>query len=83
MFKFLLIIFLIGFIIYKSWQLLFRIFFGRLQKEYQQSANRQSENNSYRPKDGNVHIKYDPKKKSSNKNDSTDKGDYIDYEEVK
>lgn len=79
MFKFLVIVFLIGFLLTKVLGLFFRVLAGGStsrpnQRGYQQQYQ------SGRSKDGNVNIDYVPNGSKAPKNFKG--GEYVDYEEI-
>ena len=82
MLKFLIIIFLAGYIFYKVGGLLFRSLFGTLNNGQYSRGNFQGRtSNNTKPKDGNVNIDYIPDDQKNRKN--FDGGEYVDYEDVK
>ncbi len=84
MLKFLLILFLIGYIFFKLSGYLFRLLFYKAyqQQQFQRSAGRQ-QNTGYaqRPADGNVKIDHVPQSSKKEQKDFKG-GEYVDYEEV-
>lgn len=89
MLKFLLILFLVGYVFYKVSGFLFRmLFYKAYQQQSQQSARAggqrtQAQGYAKRPADGNVQIDHipPPNDKSKSKADFNG-GDYVEYEEV-
>jgi hypothetical protein len=70
MFKFLLIVSIIFYLIYKIGTLFFRA-----------GAASQNQRNYYRPPNSNVNV--DPAQKTTKKTATSKGGEYIDYEEIK
>ena len=82
MLKFLIIIFLVGYIFYKVGGVLFRALTGTLGGDQYSRGNFQGRpNQNPRPKGGNVNIDYVPKDKKDRKD--FDGGEYVDYEELR
>lgn len=87
MLKFLLILFLIGYIFFKLSGFLFRTIFFKAyqQQQAQRAAGQRSQTQGYarRPADGNVQIDHVPQadRKAKSKSEFNG-GDYVDYEEV-
>ena len=87
MLKFLLILFLIGYIIFKLSGFLFRTLFYKAyqQQQAQRAAGQRSQAQGYArsPADGNVQIDHVPQSNSKDKSKPEfNGGDYVDYEEV-
>jgi hypothetical protein len=86
MLKFLIIMALVIYLIYKVMQFFFKIFIlgATGQEAYKKQYQRQQSNHQHKPKDGNVSIDYVPQdqRKKGNPSDFGG-GDYVDYEEVK
>lgn len=85
MFKFLLLLFLIIYIIAKLGGFLLRTFFSGFssQARHQNYHSAQGQRTQQRPKDGNVIIAFDPKEKGNTKDGGNFKGgDYVNYEEI-
>lgn len=85
MLRILLIIFLVGYVIYKISNFFFKVMYFSAAKQQAAQQEQNQSNNTYarRPADGNVNIDYipnEPKPRNSTKNSE---GDYVDYEEVK
>lgn len=82
MFKFLLIIFLISYVVYKLGGMLMRVFFAKAFQH--QHAYNQQQHQAHRRKStsGNVHIDYVPDDKSKSEGHMKG-GEYVDYEDVK
>jgi len=79
MIKFLLIVFLVSYLLYKVGGFLFRMFFISLTQQQRTSANQKQTKTS---RNGNVDIQFaNDQKKRSNK--GFEGGEYVDYEEVK
>jgi len=78
MFKFLLIVVLISYLIYKVGGFLFKMFFMSLYQQQRQSNQRQTETK----KEGNVNIEY-PSKDSKSNSKGFEGGEYVDYEEIR
>ncbi len=78
MLKFLLIVILIFYVLYRIGGFFFRMLIINAQQRTQQNQNTSYQS---RGKDGNIHIDYVPKQTKS-KSDFKG-GDYVDYEEVK
>jgi hypothetical protein len=74
MFRVLLIIFLIGYILFKAWSFFFRMLGYGAQRQYQAHQRTNS---------GNVNVEFDSKKDKKRKTGGFNGGEYIDYEEVK
>lgn len=85
MLKFLLIVFLIGFIFFKLLGLFFKVLLGGSATE--KSGHRAYQNQQYqstKSTDGNVNIDYVPNGNESKKSSKTfTGGEYVDYEEIK
>ena len=88
MIKFLLIVFIIGYLLYRVLGFVFKLLLGvsgssQNQRHFNQQHHKRSE---YKPKskpaDGNVNIDYVPDKQKK-KGRYTNNGEYIDYEEIK
>ncbi|WKK87051.1 DUF4834 domain-containing protein [Marivirga arenosa] len=80
MFKFLLILFLIGYLFFKIGGFIFRLFLGRTAKAAQQRQYQQN-NKGRTTKDG-VHIDHIPNQKGKRSGGNFKGGEYVDYEEV-
>lgn len=80
MFKFLLIIFLISYVLYKVGGFFFRMLFMNLTQQQSQRGNARQQQK--RPADGNVSIDYVPEEKSK-KRAGMKGGEYVDFEDVK
>ncbi len=80
MFKFLLIIGLIFYVIYRVAGFFFKMVFLSAQQRSQGGSHAERQSQS-RPKSGNINIDYVPQDKK-HKNDFKG-GDYVDFEEVK
>ena len=74
MFRVLLIIFFIGYILFKLWGFFFRMLGYGAQKQYQAHQ---------RPSGGDVNVEFDPRTGKKRKSNGFNGGEYIDYEEVK
>lgn len=82
MLKFLIIIFLVGYVFYKVGGVLFRALTGTLGGGQYSRENFQGRSNqNAKPKGGNVNIDYVPKDQQNKKD--FDGGEYVDYEELK
>lgn len=80
MLKFLLIIFLISYIIYKVGGFFFKMLFLKAtQQQYQRNTQTHQ---SRKAPGGNVNIDYVPENRKSKK-DGFSGGDYVEYEDVK
>lgn len=87
MLKFLLILFLIGYVVFKLVGFLFRVFFvgyyhQQAQQSQKQSTSGAASGYARKPADGNVQIDYVPEKQDR-KPQTFKGGEYVDYEEVK
>lgn len=85
MLKFLLILFLVGYVLYKVMGFAFKVLFynaSRAQGTQQKQTQYNSQHYAKKPADGNLNIDYVPKNASKDKNDFQG-GEYVDYEEVK
>ncbi|WKK82227.2 DUF4834 domain-containing protein [Marivirga arenosa] len=80
MFKFLLILFLIGYLFFKIGGFIFRLFLGRTAKAAQERQYQQN-NKGRTTKDG-VHIDHIPNQKGKRSGGNFKGGEYVDYEEV-
>ena len=80
MFKFLLILFLIGYLFFKIAGFIFRIFLGRTAKAAQDRQYQQN-SRSKTTKDG-IHINNVPDEKGKRSGGNFKGGEYVDYEEV-
>lgn len=86
MLKFLLILFLVIYVIYKVGGLMMRIFLTGMIKQQQQTfhANQQRAAQFRRPADGKIHVDFVPENSDSRKGKkSKPDEDYVDFEEVK
>lgn len=87
MLKFLIIMTLVIYLIYKVVQFLFKVFIlgATGQDTYRrQQYQRQQQNHRTTPRDGNVSIDFTPKDQSKKgQTDGYRGGEYVDYEEVK
>jgi hypothetical protein len=86
MLKFLIIMALVIYLIYRVMQFFFKIFIlgATGQETFKKQYQRKQPTHQHKPKDGNVSIDYVPQ--SQNKKGSPSNyggGDYVDYEEVK
>lgn len=84
MLKFLIIVFLVGFLLFKLLGLFFRILIGRSATD--RSGSRTYQNQQYqsgRSHDGNVNIDYVPGNGSKKEPKTFKGGEYVDYEEIK
>ncbi len=87
MLKFLLILFLIGYIFFKVSGFLFKTLFYKAyqQQQAQRTAGQDTQTNGYarKPADGNVQIDHVPQSSAKAKSKTKfNHGDYVDYEEV-
>jgi uncharacterized protein YxeA len=83
MLKFLLILILVIYLLYKVGGFLFKIMFLG-SPNYQQRSQNGYERNHRKAQDGNLNIDYVPKKERGEKTGKGFKGgDYVDFEEVK
>ncbi len=80
MFKFLLILFLIGYLFFKIGGFLFRLFLGRTAKAAQERQTKQN-NRGRTTKDG-IHIDHVPNEKGKRTGGNFKGGEYVDYEDV-
>jgi flagellar basal body-associated protein FliL len=78
MIKFLLIIFLIGYLVFKVGGFVFRMFFLSLSKQQRQPSQRQTKT----AKGENVNIEY-PTHESKTNSKGFEGGEYVDFEELK
>lgn len=85
MFRILLIIFLVGYVIYKISNFFFKVMYFSAAKQQAAQQEQSQSNNGYarRPADGNVNIDYVPKEEKPKNTNKGNIGDYVDYEEVK
>lgn len=82
MLKFLLILILVFYLIFRVGGFLFRVFFlGALQSR-QQNQSQQKQQSHRKAPNSNLNIDYIPGEKKEQSNDFRG-GDYVDYEEVK
>ena len=82
MLKFLIIIFLVGYVLYKAGSVIFRVLSGNLNNGQYSRGNFQGQGN--RPphnRKGDINIDYVPDDKKNKKD--FDGGEYVDYEELK
>lgn len=84
MLKFLLILFIIFYVIYKASGFLMKSVFRSVQNQHRaQYQNQQSANHSHKKApNSNLNIEYVPKDGKEH-NSNFEGGDYVDYEEVK
>lgn len=82
MLKFLLIIFLISYLVYKVGGFLVRMLFINATQQHYQRSNGNPNPQSKKPRNGNVNIDFMPEDGKKKKADFKG-GDYVDYEEVK
>ena len=86
MLKFLLILFLIGYVLFKFSGFIVKFLFANAYKQQQQFQRNQRSNttgHSKRPADGNVNIDYVPKgSEKPGSKPGFKGGEYVDYEEV-
>lgn len=80
MFKFLLILFLIGYLFFKIGGFLFRLFLGRTAKAAQERQYKQ--NNKGRTTKEGLNIDHVPNQKRKRTGGNFKGGEYVDYEEV-
>lgn len=80
MFKFLLILFLIGYLFFKIGGFLFRLFLGRTAKAAQERQYQQN-NSGRKTKDG-INIDHVPNQKNKRDGGNFKGGEYVDYEDV-
>lgn len=80
MLKFLLVTILILYLMYKVGFFLLKTVFRHLSGE---NADEYRNQQKRKPRDGNVHIDYIPKKGKSKRKKGATAGDYVDYEEIK
>lgn len=80
MFKFLLILFLIGYLFFKIGGFLFRLFLGRTAKAAQERQYKQN-NKGRTTKDG-INIDHIPNQKGKRTGGNFKGGEYVDYEEL-
>ncbi|MGM0580640.1 MAG: DUF4834 domain-containing protein [Bacteroidota bacterium] len=80
MFKFLLILFLIGYLIFKIGGFLFRLFLGRTAKAAQEKQYKQ--NNKRRTTKDGINIDHVPDQKGKRTGGNFKGGEYVDYEEM-
>lgn len=88
MLKFLIILFVIGYLFYKVGGFFFRVlsgFGGADQQSYQQHRRQEQYNQQKKkPSGGNVNIDYMPDSQKKNRSSKNFKGgEYVDYEEIK
>ena len=80
MFKFLIILFLIGYLFFKIGGFLFRLFLGRTAKAAQERQYQQ--NNKGRKTKNGIHIDHIPNQKGKRTGGNFKGGEYVDYEDV-
>lgn len=80
MFKFLLILFLIGYLFFKIGGFLFRLFLGRTAKAAQERQYKQN-NKGKTTKEG-LNIDHVPNQKGKRTGGNFKGGEYVDYEEL-
>jgi hypothetical protein len=80
MFKFLLILFLIGYLFFKIGGFLFRLFLGRTAKATQERQYKQ--NNKGRTTKEGLNIDHVPNQKGKRTGGNFKGGEYVDYEEL-
>ncbi|MBK6266761.1 DUF4834 family protein [Marivirga sp. S37H4] len=85
MLKFLLILFLIGYIFFKVGGFLFRIFLGRLgaKAAAQSGRSNSSQNRQQRKTADGINIEFVPEDKNKRTAKNFKGGEYVDYEELK
>jgi len=84
MLKFLLILVLIFYLIYRIGGFLFRMLFIGAQKQQQQYQNQSQQQSHRKAPNSNLNIDYAPGSKQEDKKGGDFKGgEYVDYEEVK
>ncbi|MBL6449670.1 DUF4834 family protein [Fulvivirga sp. 29W222] len=84
MLKFLIIVFLVGFLFFKLLGLFFRVLVGRSAADRSGSRTYQSQQyQSGRSNEGNVNIDYVPNNGSKKSSKPFKGGEYVDYEEIK
>lgn len=80
MLKFLFIVLIIGYVLFKGLGLIMKAMFGVAQR-----SNAQNFNGDYRTRQstsGNVDVNYDPRVKSKKDKTTFKGGEYVDFEEV-
>lgn len=84
MLKFLIIVLLVGFLIFKVLGLFFRVLLGGSATERNNGRNyrNQQYQSSGKHKDGNINIDYVPGNGQAKKPKNFKGGEYVDYEEV-
>lgn len=85
MFKFLLILFIIGYVLMKVGGFFFRIFLGGLgtKAAYQQSQRNNQQSQQRKTTADGVSIEYVPNEKNERSAKNYKGGEYVDYEEIK
>jgi hypothetical protein len=85
MLRILLIIFLVGYVLYKISNFFFKVMYASAAKHQADQQEQGESNNGYakRPADGNVNIDFVPKGDKIKNTSKGREGDYVDYEEVK
>jgi len=83
MLKFLLIIFLVGYVVFRLGGFIMKILYSGFDQQRQGNFNSQSQQKAYKKKapGSNLNIDHVPNEKRDGKN--YDDGEYVDYEEVK
>ena len=82
MLKFLLILFLVGYVVFRTGGVIFRLLFSGLNQSRPGNFNSQSYQREKKKAPGsNLNIDHIPKNKQRRKGD--DSGEYVDFEEVK
>ncbi|MFY0689815.1 MAG: DUF4834 family protein [Cyclobacteriaceae bacterium] len=84
MLKFLLILFVLGWLIYKVFGFLFKIFFiGASAAQHQKRTQQSRQSHARKAPDSNLNIDYVPGSEKKKGDKGFDGGDYVDYEELK
>ena len=85
MLKFLIIVVLVSYLLFKVIQFLFKVLIigAGGQEAYRRQQGYQQQQNSTRQKRGDISIDYVPKDGKKNSSSNYDGGEYVDYEEVK
>ena len=79
MIKFLLIVFILGYVFFKGLGFFFRVILGGSAV----NRNTNETHNQRQPNGGNVKVDYAPKDGSKNSKSDFKGGEYVDFEEVK
>lgn len=82
MVKFLLILILIIYLLYRVWGFFVSLIFGPQQQRYQQQQQSSNQQHAHKPPNSNVNVDYVPKKDRKSGEDF-EGGQYVDFEEVK